>query len=159
MKRALTAIAVVAASIAIALASMATTVNAAPSSSPFACAGHSMPMMDAKRSVLVKLERYVNGKPMYDEGLAVWWWRGNWHREVGMAHPGCWTALSIRPSTLRYHDGTHPSLLCISVHNGNKAYSDNPKEIPACPWPKVIRYMGTTWTTIVFRVVTPPNGG
>jgi hypothetical protein len=142
-----------------ALGSTATAVNAAPKNSPFQCAGMTMKMGSQTQVTLVKLELYVDGKPMTDTALTVAWWKGNWHHTVGYAHPGCWTALPVKPSWLHYHDGRHPSVLCISTHNGNQPYNPDPRQIRGCPWPVKVKYRGVTWTTIVFRVIAPHNGG
>lgn len=118
--------------------------------SPFFCAGHEMSAMNARvvarYSVLVTLQRYVNGKLQYDEALTVRKWRGNFNRDVGYAHPGCWTAIPKPGKNVR---------LCITVRNGNRAFSTTGDPMPACPKPKVLHSGGLAWTTITFRVTSP----
>jgi hypothetical protein len=126
---------------------------------PYGCLDMSMPVpsMDAKRVTLVALHRTVNGVVQDDSGINLKWYRLDDGKKVGMAHPGCWTAIPIAPRKLNYT--SHSSILCIMLRNGN-TMANQSVPFAACPAPVVRKTRDRNgkivrWTTIVYDVVTP----
>jgi len=106
------------------------------------CAGHTMSLMKARRSVLVTIQMT---KPGPDVGLKVNIWRGGKHRFVGWAHTGCWTALPLMARKVIPN-------LCIEVRVPLKPEPSNTRRPPACPAGNVRYYMGVRWVTYTFKI-------
>jgi hypothetical protein len=154
----------VAAAATLAMAVLASTAVAHPEMGPrlpgpYGCLDMSMPVPSptAKQVVLVALHRTVNGIAQDDSGITLKWYRLDDGKKVGMAHPGCWTAIPIAPRKLNYR--SHSSILCIMLRNGN-AMADQDTAFAACPKPVIRITMGPNgqrvrWRTIIFEVVSP----
>jgi hypothetical protein len=160
--------------------------QALPLPGPYSCIAMTanMPAVDAKKGVLVGLDRHLKtptGPLLTDSGLTVKLFRpGKPPLKVGMAHPACWSYVPVAPSMLNYnyHD-ENPSILCLQEDVGNYPAADlkySPDSSPddakfgACPkivWRVTGASNGTQvrWATVIYKTVYDPgryvreNGG